>query len=293
MAYLQIKLHLTESDAEYFGERLTELGAQAVTFVDTQDDPIFEPELGTLQYWPNTTVIGLFAEDDDTLMILAAVQHDSRWQASMNIDIEILEERVWEREWMAHFKPMRFGQRLWVVPSNLPAPEPEAVNLMLDPGLAFGTGTHATTALCLRWLDAQNLEGQAVLDFGCGSGILGIAALKLGAQSCTGIDIDPQALQATADNAARNQVADQIQVFLPGAAPTEKFAVICANILAGPLTELRDIILSHAEVGSKLILSGILQTQADRLIAHYGERCTIDAVQQEGDWVAIACHFNG
>ena len=199
--------------------------------------------------------------------------------------VELLEDKDWVREWMDHFHPMQFGERLWICPSWRDVPNPDAVNVMLDPGLAFGTGTHPTTALCLQWLDGLDLAGKTVVDFGCGSGILGIAALKLGAARVIGIDIDPQAIQASRDNAERNGVADQIELYLPADQPQDVEAdVVVANILAGPLRELAPLIAGHGKAGSLMALSGVLESQAPELETIYGQWFEMDptAVKRSG-----------
>lgn len=189
---------------------------------------------------------------------------------------------------MENFHPMRFGQRLWICPSWRDVPEPDAVNVMLDPGLAFGTGTHPTTALCLSWLDGLDLQGKTVIDFGCGSGILAIAALKLGAAQAIGIDIDPQAIQASRDNAERNGVSDRLSLYLPHEQPADLSAdVVVANILAGPLRELAPLISVLPKSGGYLGLSGILASQAESVCEAYEERFTLDPVAEKEEWCRI------
>jgi ribosomal protein L11 methyltransferase len=187
---------------------------------------------------------------------------------------------------------MQFGERVWICPSWCDIPEPGAVNIMLDPGLAFGTGTHPTTSLCLQWLDKADVEGKTVVDFGCGSGILAIAALKLGASKVIAIDIDPQALLATRDNAQRNNVADRLDVYLPADQPDCQVDLVLANILAGPLKELSDIISSYCKTNGKLVMSGILEEQAELVIAQYSTLFTFDPIALEGEWVRLSATKN-
>ncbi|MDU6435567.1 MAG: 50S ribosomal protein L11 methyltransferase, partial [Pantoea sp.] len=202
--------------------------------------------------------------------------------------IEQIEDKDWEREWMDNFHPMRFGERLWICPSWRDVPDPDAVNVMLDPGLAFGTGTHPTTSLCLSWLDGLDLAGKTVIDFGCGSGILAIAALKLGAAQAIGIDIDPQAIQASRDNAERNGVADRLSLYLPHQQPENLQAdVVVANILAGPLRELAPLISVLPKTGGHLGLSGVLASQADGVCEAYADRFTLDPVAEKEEWCRI------
>ena len=215
MAWLQIRIQSHADHAEALSDALVGCGAVSVTFEDSQDTPIYEPMPGESPLWDSTTVIGLFDALTDMDKVVKQLEHAKAFQMSGHYKIEALEDKDWEREWMDNFHPMQFGQRLWICPSWREAPEPEAVNIMLDPGLAFGTGTHPTTALCLRWLDGLALTEKDVIDFGCGSGILALAALKLGASRVTGIDIDQQALDASLANATRNNVAERLQLCLP------------------------------------------------------------------------------
>ena len=188
---------------------------------------------------------------------------------------------------MDNFHPMKFGNRLWICPSWRDIPDPNAVNILLDPGLAFGTGTHPTTALCLTWLDGLDLTDKTVVDFGCGSGILAIAALKLGAKRVIGIDIDPQAIQASQANAERNQVAEQLELYLPKDQPTLQADVVVANILAGPLAELSEVIVGYAKAGADIALSGILEHQALALSEHYQTYCQLNPITIQDEWVRI------
>ena len=214
MAWIQIRLNSTDRKAEQISDYLEEIGAVSVTFMDSQDTPIFEPLPGETRLWGNTDVVALFDAETDMAQILRLLRQEKHLDENTAYKIEQIEDKDWEREWMDNFHPMRFGKRLWICPSWREVPEPDAVNVMLDPGLAFGTGTHPTTALCLEWLDSLDLRGKTVIDFGCGSGILAIAALKLGAQSAVGIDIDPQAILASRNNAEQNGVADRLRLFL-------------------------------------------------------------------------------
>lgn len=202
--------------------------------------------------------------------------------------IEQIEDKDWEREWMDNFHPMQFGKRLWICPSWRPVPDESAVNVMLDPGLAFGTGTHPTTALCLQWLDGLDLANKTVIDFGCGSGILAIAALKLGAKQAIGIDIDPQAIQASRDNAERNGVSDRLSLFLAKDQPENLQAdIVVANILAGPLKELATPITQLLKKNGHLGLSGILTSQAESVCQAYQHSINLDDVTEKDEWCRI------
>jgi len=286
MAWLQLHLATTEQHADAFQAALENLGAVAVTLTDGADQPVFEPPPGTRPLWQNTVVSALFDADRDPALILAALQQQGlEAQAHHH---ETLDDQVWERAWMDDFAPMRFGERLWIVPSWSASPDPQAVNLKLDPGLAFGTGTHETTALCLEWLDRADLTGKAVLDFGCGSGVLAIAALLLGAGNATGTDIDPQALTASEDNARNNGVADALRLYLPENLPADyRCDVLVANILAGPLVELAGQLASYCRPGGSLALSGILAEQAESVRNAYAPWFDLNPTTQQGDWVRI------
>jgi ribosomal protein L11 methyltransferase len=289
MPWIQLRLNADEDTAEKYSDWLSACGAQAVTFIDAQDTPIYEPLPGDeVIYWSNTVVMGLYDASHDMEGVIAYLQRIHPDKKNMQYKLEQLEDKDWEREWMDNFHPMKFGQRLWICPSWREIPEPDAVNVMLDPGLAFGTGTHPTTALCLTWLDGLNLEGKTVVDFGCGSGILSLAALKLGAKEVIGIDIDPQALQASRANAERNNVSDRLHLYLPKDQPTLKADVVVANILAGPLRELAPTITAFIAPNGLLALSGVLEEQAESLQQIYNQWCDMDPVAVQEEWVRLS-----
>ncbi|NDL63488.1 50S ribosomal protein L11 methyltransferase [Acerihabitans arboris] len=288
MPWIQIKINTTGADAECLSDALMENGAVSVTFQDTHDNPVFEPLPGETRLWGDTDVIGLFEADIDVAAVIEALSGHPLLGKGFHHKIEQLEDKDWEREWMDNFHPMRFGERLWICPSWRPVPDADAVNVMLDPGLAFGTGTHPTTALCLQWLDGLDLEGKTVIDFGCGSGILAIAALKLGAARAIGIDIDPQAIQASRDNAQRNGVEDRLDLYLSHEKPDDLSAdVVVANILAGPLRELAPLISTLPGPGGFLGLSGILASQAENVEAAYADTFSLDPVAEKEEWCRI------
>jgi len=289
MPWIQLQLNANEETAEKYSDWLSACGAQAVTFLDKHDTPIYEPLPGDdVIYWHNTVVMGLFDASHDMDNVIHYLQGIHPDKENLIYKLEQLEDKDWEREWMDNFHPMKFGQRLWVCPSWLEVPDPSAVNVMLDPGLAFGTGTHPTTALCLTWLDSLDLEGKTVVDFGCGSGILSLAALKLGAKKVIGIDIDPQALQASLANAKRNNVEDRLELFLPKDQPNLKADVVVANILAGPLRELAPTIIEFVGDNSLLALSGVLEEQAAELQIIYGQWCEMDPFAVQEEWVRLS-----
>ncbi|CEG55370.1 50S ribosomal protein L11 methyltransferase [Stutzerimonas kunmingensis] len=288
MSWLQIRLAITPDQAEALEDQLLDLGAVSVTFMDAEDQPIFEPDLNTTPLWSHTHLLALFEADTDPDSLLAHLQ-PLRGGELPEHQVEVIEDQDWERSWMDNFQPMRFGRRLWIVPSWHAAPEPDAVNLLLDPGLAFGTGTHPTTALCLEWLDAQPLQDQSLLDFGCGSGILAIAGLLLGAEHAVGTDIDTQALDASRDNAERNGIAaERFALYLPEQLPEKAADVVVANILAGPLVSLAPRITALVKPGGRLALSGILAEQAEEVRAAYSDAFELDPTADKDGWVRIS-----
>ncbi|EPZ99893.1 50S ribosomal protein L11 methyltransferase [Glaesserella parasuis] len=288
MAWVQIRLNSTDREAEKISDFLEDIGAVSVTFMDSQDTPIFEPLPGETRLWGNTDVVALFDAETDMKEIVSTLVKSKLVATDFSYKIEQIEDKDWEREWMDNFHPMQFGKRLWICPSWREIPDPNAVNVMLDPGLAFGTGTHPTTALCLAWLDSLDLTDKTVIDFGCGSGILAIAALKLGAKKAIGIDIDPQAILASQNNAEVNGVADRLQLFLTKDQPQNLIAdVVIANILAGPLKELAPQIITLVKPQGNLGLSGILATQAESVCEAYQNSFKLDSIIEKEEWCRI------
>ncbi|PFG55036.1 [LSU ribosomal protein L11P]-lysine N-methyltransferase [Vibrio sp. ES.051] len=295
MPWIQIKLNATNENAEQIGDMLMEeTGALSVTFLDAQDTPVFEPLPGETRLWGDTDILALYDAEADTNFIIDQIKASNMLADNFAYKVEQLEDKDWEREWMENFHPMKFGERLWICPSWRDIPEPDAVNVMLDPGLAFGTGTHPTTALCLEWLETLDLSGKTVIDFGCGSGILAIAAIKLGAEKVVGIDIDPQALQASRDNAERNGVADKLEVYLPQNQPQGLIAdVVVANILAGPLRELAPVIKGLVKPNGDLAMSGVLDTQAKDVANYYRDELHLDPIIEQSEWCRISGRKQG
>ena len=288
MPWIQLKINSQAEDAEQIGEMLSANGAQAVTFVDAKDTPMYEPKPGEVMLWPDTQIVGLYDAQYDMSRVISQLSKSKLLGKNFNHKLDQLEDKDWEREWMVNFHPMQFGERLWICPSWRDVPDPTAVNVMLDPGLAFGTGTHPTTSLCLRWLDSLELSHSTVVDFGCGSGILGIAALKLGAKRVVGIDIDPQALLASQDNANRNGIGEKIELYLPEYQPELKADVVLANILAAPLRELRTVITAYCKTGGKLVLSGILDNQAQEINDLYSQDFDMQPIEIDGEWARVS-----
>lgn len=274
---------------EFAEEILLAHGAQSVTQVDAADDPVLEPAPGEAPLWPRTRTIGLFDAGCDFAPVIAALRDTLPDGAHTIITTAELEEQDWVRIWLRDWQPLKFGDRLWVSPRAKLAEvrEPGAVIVALDPGLAFGTGTHPSTALCLEWLAGARLQGKSVLDYGCGSGLLAIAALKLGAANAVGVDIDPQALLATRENALVNGVGDRLRALLAAEyAPTPN-AVVLANILAGPLVQLAPRLCESLAPGGALVLAGLLEAQAAEVAAAYAPWCEIAEPAHREGWVRV------
>ena len=297
MPYLELTLPCTEAQESRYQTALDDVGALAVTLMDAHaeapdEQAIFEPGVGETPLWRELTLTALFPGDAVPELILLALEAFDPGLELDGAQFRSVEDQDWERAWMDQFQPMQFGRRTFIVPWNqeLPAAAQiaDAAVVRLDPGLAFGTGTHPTTALCLEWLDGLDLAGQRVLDFGCGSGILAIAALKLGASSAVGVDNDPQALTASADNAQRNDVAAQLSVHLPQDEPAQKtYPVVVANILASALDALAPLLASRVQAGGRIALSGILQGQETELLDRYAPWFEPLQVSTLEDWVRI------
>jgi len=287
-AWEEVSLSVPREQADKAEEALELQGALAITFEDRADEPVLEPALGTAPLWPEVNLRGLFENPADRPAIISGLLASGVVHQAEAISWREVADQDWERAWMERFQPMQFGQNLWIVPSGMQGPDdPLALQLKLDPGLAFGTGTHPTTALCLEWIDGVDFSGLRVLDFGCGSGVLGIAAALKGATSVCCVDNDPQALLATADNAARNGVSSTLRCFLPEDWSAGHYDVILANILAGPLIELAPKLTACLRLEAQIVLSGILQHQAGEVAAAYANACGPMAQQQREEWVRL------
>ncbi|MCK0513633.1 50S ribosomal protein L11 methyltransferase [Anaerobiospirillum sp. NML120448] len=283
-AWKQVTLIANGDKAEEISDILFFLDAVSVTYQDAKDDPILEPLPGEQRVWPNTKVIGLFEKGTDTAPVVSYLQH--LYGDNFPIVAHDLEDQDWVRAWMDNFKPIKCGKNLWITPSWCETQD--GINVILDPGLAFGTGTHPTTFLCLGFLDSlENLSEKEVLDYGCGSGILAISALKLGAKKAYGVDIDPQALIASKDNAQRNQVEDKLELFDGASKQIPQCSIVVANILAGPLAQLEPNIAALCQSQGKLALSGILESQAQEVIDAYSKDFDIEYTKVKEGWVLI------
>lgn len=293
MPFLQLTLAVGSADPAPFEEALLGAGALSITLEDAADDPVLEPAPGTTPLWPSVQIKALFDADADPAQIEAALRK-ALSRPVPDLAFQELADRIWEREWLKDFHPMRFGKRLWICPDGqrpssglLPEPGAEPCFIDLDPGLAFGTGTHPTTALCLEWLDGAGLQGKTVLDYGCGSGVLAIAALKLGAASAAAVDIDPQAVTATLDNAQRNGVADRLTVSTVARMDATPVDAVLANILAEPLEALAPVLAALVRPGGNIVLSGLLAHQAPRVAAQYAPWFDIGPASVRDDWARI------
>ena len=288
MAWHQLSVVTDEQTAPELSDFFSELGAVSVTYSDAEDEPVYEPAIDQTQIWSNTRVTALFELDADPDILQTLVLNTFIGQPLHQWQAEVIQDQAWERAWMAHFKPMHFAGRLWVCPSGQEVTEPDQVCMTLDPGLAFGTGTHPTTALCLEWLAGHDLQNKVMIDYGCGSGILAVAALLLGAEQAHAVDIDPQAITATQYNAEKNQVLDRISYYLPEQFTVSSAEVVVANILAKPLIELSATIAGLVKPGGYLVLSGILNEQAEAVADAYRAQGlqVAEPVSQE-DWCRL------
>jgi ribosomal protein L11 methyltransferase len=287
---VQFTLDIGTRDPGPYEDALFELGAVSVTLEDAADDPVLEPAPGATPLWPTVRIKALFDRSVDATRLAAELVQ--RWPGEPPPLSEIIADRAWERVWLEDFRPMRFGRRLWVCPGGLPAGDHDAVRIELDPGLAFGTGTHPTTALCLEWLDAEDLAGRTVVDFGCGSGVLAVAAALLGASAVRAVDIDPQALIATRENAERNGVASRLTVTGNPALAPAAADILIANILAAPLVELAPAFAAALRPGGLIALSGILQEQANTVTAAYRPWFDIGTPATRDGWLRLGGRRN-
>jgi ribosomal protein L11 methyltransferase len=315
MPFLQLTVAIGESDPEPYEDALFAVGALSVTLEDAEDHPVLEPAPGTTPLWPRVRIKALFEENADP-RVIEALLRSQPFSAPPELIFARVEDRVWEREWLKDFHPMRFGRRLWICPdgqrpgasddrekgmgnressdalthtSDLQSPfsSLEPVFIDLDPGLAFGTGTHPTTALCLSWLDGISLEGRTIIDYGCGSGILAIAALKLGAAHALGVDIDPQAIIATRENADRNAVNARLSACTVSEMSSKPADIVLANILAEPLLDLAPTLASLVKPGGHIVLSGILEAQAAQVATRYQAWFDIAPISVRDGWARI------
>jgi ribosomal protein L11 methyltransferase len=288
MPWLQLTTHLPSQYADAAAEALEEAGAIAVTLQDAAGEIVIETVWEQTPLWSKVCLSALLPEDADAAVVERELAQRLGLEQPLECRFERVDDQDWAHAWKQHYKPIHMGGRLWICPSWCEPPAPDGINVILDPGMAFGTGDHPTTALCLEWLARQELHGKVVLDYGCGSGILAIAALKLGARSACAVDLDAQALTVARENAARNGVADRLEVLSAAALPADfRAEFVLANILAGALIELAPRLIAHTRPGGALVLSGLLTEQAGMVRPHYCPPFDL-AMRERGGWIALA-----
>ncbi len=287
MAWHQISVITQENIAPQLADYFSNLGAVSVTYMDAEDEPVYEPAIGETKIWSNTQVIALYELDADPELIKTQVYKQFNNDDLHDWLYEAIADQEWERAWMEYYKPMKFADRLWVCPTDQEQHESGTVCLTLDPGLAFGTGTHPTTALCLEWLASHELSDKLVIDYGCGSGILAVAAVLLGAKVAHAVDIDPQAITATESNALKNKVEDKIKTYLPEQFTPFQADIVLANILAKPLIDMAEQICALVVSGGSLVLSGILHEQAESVVNAYQHEIIFNPLVQQEDWIRL------
>lgn len=306
MAWQQLHLQCEKANVDLAEALLLEAGALSISLDDAGDQPLFEPLPGQSPLWDEVIITGLFDNDTESRQAVEQLSHDIAAEVhASRLWLTAVDDKDWEREWMSHYHPIECANDLWIVPNWLTPPKPDAINIIMDPGLAFGTGYHATTRLCLDWLTEENLKDKVIIDYGCGSGILGVAALLLGARQVYAVDIDPQAVLATKQNAERNHVGDRLQAFLP-----DEFQSYCkdsdiipvdvmvANILAKPLIELAPYLASLLKPQSRIVLAGLIESQTESVKEAYQPYFTLDDVhafttQEDHHWQRLSGTFTG
>lgn len=292
MPWQQLRVQVRSDQIEPVEQLLLDHGGLSISYLDAEDQPVFQKEPGSTPLWDLVDLVCLFEQDRKLDVLLFLLGQHPAIADEESLKVEHLPDQAWERSWMADFKAMRFGERLWVCPSWQEPPEPDAINIMLDPGLAFGSGSHDTTRLCLQWLEQNVRSDSFVIDYGCGSGILAIAAALLGAPRVVAVDNDPQAIAATLDNALRNRIPEgAIECYLPEDMPAELDSgsadILVANILAEPLMQLADRFAGLLRARGRVVLSGLLAEQADSLLERYAECFDMDAAVFSGDWARL------
>ena len=284
----QLKIQLKSEDASAIERTVLDSGALSISYLDAEDQPVFQKEPGSTPLWDNAFLLCLFDENAELETLLAELKHNTQVLNSNNLSVEIIGDKDWERSWMADFEPMQFGENLWIYPSWQSPPDPDATNVMMDPGLAFGSGTHTTTSLCLRWLGQTAVANKEIIDYGCGSGVLAIAAALLGAKKVHAVDNDPQAIAATIDNSYRNNISEGvITAYLPEALPELSADILIANILAEPLLDLSVKFSDLVKPEGRIALSGILEEQIPSLTSCYRRWFDLEAPIIENEWVLI------
>ena len=293
MAWQQLKLQIMSDQIDPLEKLLLDYGGLSISYLDAKDQAIFQKVPGSTPLWDLVDLVCLFEKEKNLDGLLFLLQQHIAIKNKGSLTLEVLEDQAWERSWMSNFKAMQFGERLWVCPSWQKPPEPNAINIMLDPGLAFGSGSHATTSMCLQWLEINTHDNSTVIDYGSGSGILAIAAALLGAHRVIAVDNDPQAITATIENAKRNNIpAGVIETYLPDQLPDDTLAlqsdILVANILAEPLKQLAENLSQLVKPKGKIALSGLLAEQTDGLLEHYGTWFKMDKAVVNEEWARLS-----
>ena len=293
MAWQQLRVQVRSKQIEPLEQLLLDYGGLSISYLDAEDQPVFQKEPGSTPLWDLVDLVCLFEEESNLDGLLFLLRQHPAIEDKESLTLEILEDQAWERSWMADFKAMQFGERLWVCPSWQEPPDPSAINIMLDPGLAFGSGSHATTSMCLQWLEQNTSDDSTVIDYGCGSGILAIAAALLGAPRVIAVDNDPQAITATIENAKRNHIPDGvIETYLPEQLPDDRSAlradILVANILAEPLMQLAEDLSYLVKPNGHIALSGLLAGQADTVLAQYSPWFEMDEAVLNEEWARLS-----
>ena len=290
----ELKIQVLSDSVPLLEEKLFASGAVSLTYLDAKDQPIFLETLNETPLWESVFILSLFSETTDLEPLISELGQDRAIVNCNELKIKTLADQDWETKWMVDFQPMQFGDKLWVCPSWITPPDPSAKNIILDPGLAFGSGDHPTTSLCLSWLYDHITEEQEVMDYGCGSGILSIAATLLGASTVYAVDYDPQAIIAISNNIEKNMISkERIRTYLPEDLPSIRVDCLIANILAMPLIELSEQFSNLTKPMGRLVLSGILEEQTNSVIQHYKRWFEIDEPQEKDGWVLISCTRKG
>ncbi len=293
MAWQQLRVQVRSDQIEPLEQLLLDYGGLSISYLDAEDQPVFQKEPGSTPLWDLVDLFCLFEKEANLDGLLFLLQQHPAIEDKESLLLEDLEDQAWERSWMADFKAMQFGERLWVCPSWQEPPEPNAINIMLDPGLAFGSGSHATTSMCLQWLEQNTRDDSTVIDYGCGSGILAIAAALLGAPRVIAVDNDPQAITATIENAKRNHIPEGvIETYLPYQLPEDRTTlqadILVANILAEPLMQLAEDLSHLVKPKGHIALSGLLAEQADAMLEHYSRWFKMDAKVLNEEWARLS-----
>lgn len=289
MSWLQITVDSDAAQISTVENIFTLFDALAITYSDGGQQPIFEPMPGETKLWNVNRVTALFAATSDVEQLCATISSYLPNNIAITLQHQLLADQVWERAWLQNFTAKRFGQRLWICPEQQLPTASNAVVVKLDPGLAFGTGSHPTTALCLEWLDQADIYNKTVLDYGCGSGILAICAAILGAKTVTAVDHDPQALEATHDNAIKNHVVNKLRLYAPNECPMQEYDIVLANILAVTLIQLAPQLSKLTSATGHLILSGVLKSQSLQVISVYKQYFDIISQHNDDEWVMLSC----